>query len=306
MCVVLVFPALCIYDKARHRQSCCCRCHCCRKTEAETHENSHHHIVEDKESFIRRTLARFYNFLHRFRWVSLIVCTAAILLAIIFGSKIGLPTSSDVRLLSENKSQYERNFQWRLNLLYDVLLKKSGSTAYVVWGTTPADTGDINNPASFSQLVLDDSFDPSSEAAQVYMRDFCDRFFANGWAEPVSDNCPINVFDMWLQDQAASAAPDDIYVEYCGGATALPVAPSDFDECIYEWGQQTGDLTVLARNRKVEIMFVPFGSRVRYDSPYDTLDAEWKEIEQWMGEEDARGAPNECANGYHTSDDFWW
>jgi hypothetical protein len=310
MCVLLVFPALCIYDKSRHGRSCCCRCrcHCCHKSEGEGHEDADHRVVADKSSLIRRLLTRFYNALHMGRWALLLVCTAAVILSVVFASKIGLPTSSDVRLLDESTSQYEANFQWRLKLIYDVLVKKSGSTVYVTWGVTPADTGDVNNPLTWSQLVLDESFDPSSEDSQVYMRDFCDRLFENDWAErrAVDYECPMNLFNGWLQEQSNSSAPDVIYVENCGGATSLPVQQNDFDACIYAWGQQVRELSILAREGKVKVMFIPFRSRVRFDSPFDDLDREWKDIEIWLGSQAVNGAPEGVSDMFHTSEDFWW
>jgi hypothetical protein len=307
MCILLVFPALCMYDKSRHRQSCCCRCHCCRKSEAEGHEDTDHHMVVDKPSLIRRLLTRFYNALHMGRWALLLVCVAAFIVSVVFAAKMGLPTSADVRLLDESTSQYEANYQWRIKLLYQVLVRKSGSTAYVTWGVKPADTGDINNPLSWSQLVLDESFDPSSEDSQVYMRDFCDRFFENDWAERtvVDYECPINRFDSWLQEQSNSSAPDAIYVENCGGATSLPVQQNEFDTCIYAWGQQVVELSVLAREGKVEVMYIPFSSRVRFDSNFDDTDREWKDIESWMGSQ-VVGAPEGVSRMFHTSENFWW
>jgi 5-methyltetrahydrofolate--homocysteine methyltransferase len=263
-------------------------------------------MVEDKPSFIRRVLTGFYRCLHKVRWVVLVVCAVAIVLAAVFGSKIGLPTSSDVRLLDEGKSQFEANYQWRLKLLYDVMVKKSGSTAYIMWGTTPADTGDRTNPESWSQLVLDNSFEPSSEEAQVYLRDFCGRFFDNNeWAKrtELDYECPINRFDAWLRDQANSTSPDMIYVENCGDATELPVAPGQFHACVFEWSQQIGENNILARDGKVEIMYFPFSSRVRFDSPFGDLDREWKDIDSWLN---AETAPGGVTNQYHTSEDFWW
>jgi hypothetical protein len=51
-----------------------------------------------------------------------------------------LPTSSEVRLL-EDSSQFGQNYLQRHNLLLTPLEKAGGSQAYVIWGVTPADTG---------------------------------------------------------------------------------------------------------------------------------------------------------------------
>lgn len=306
MCLALVFPALCIYDRRRHDKNCCYRCSKCRGT-AEEEEETRLAESEEKPSLIRRILTSFYDGLHSTRYLLLALSFAAFVLCIIFSTKMDLPTSSDVRML-DSSNEFEKNFLWRQKLLYDVLEKKSGSTAYVMWGTTPADTGDHNNPESFSQLVLDERFEASKQEAQIYLRDFCDKFFANEWASPIQEGekCPINRFDDWLHEQSSSAFPDQIYVDYCGGATGLPLAEGDFDNCIYNWGQQFGETFILACDGKVEVIYFHYNSRVRFDSPYDDLDNEWNTIETWMNNERATAAPATASGMYFTSEDYWW
>ena len=300
MCVVLVFPALCIYDNWRHRRNCCCRCHFCHSLEGgDVDEDG---LGEDeKPSLIRRILTRFYELLHKTRYVLVVACVVALILSITTAAKMELPTSSDVRLL-DSDHQFEKAYEWRLHLMSSTLV--SGSSAFVMWGTTPADTGKHTDPSSFSQLVLDESFEPSQ--GQEYLRDFCDRFFANDWAEPTLEGkeCPINRFDDWLRKQASSNNPERIYEKYCGGATGLPL--DNFDECIYHWGQANDEKFILARDGKVEIMYFAFKSRVRYDSPFDDLENEWNLIEEWLANEARNGAPESVSGMFFTSEDFWW
>lgn len=148
MCVLLVFPALCIYDRSliRGSKNCCISCHCCRRLEA--HEGGADG-EDEKPSLIRRILMAYYKFVHRFRWVLLLACIGAFIVAAIFASRLSLPTNSDVRLLDPDSSQFEVNYQWRVNLLSEVLAKQAGSQGYVIWGVLPADTGHHINPGTF-------------------------------------------------------------------------------------------------------------------------------------------------------------
>lgn len=205
--------------------------------------------------------------------------------------------------LSENDNQYEQNYVWRKNILFSVLEKKSGSEAYVVWGTRAKDTGDHNNPETWSQLVLDNSFVPSNPNVQTYLRDFCDRFFEQDFATKIDEDfvCPINAFDAWLQEQAVSTNPDSIYTEHCNEADGLPMPETDFDACIYNWGQQVGELSVVARQGKVEVMYIPFTSRVRYDSTFDQLNDEWNLLEDWMEFDGKTNVPEGGGKPYFTS-----
>jgi hypothetical protein len=301
LCVAIVFPALCLYDKWQSRggRNCFVACHSCHKFE------EHGPDEESKPSLIRRILTTGYNGLHFVRWPLLVFCLAAMVFSAYFGSGLSLPDSADVRLLNPNKSQFEQNFKWRLNLLYDALSKKGGSVGYVIWGVKPADTGDHNNPSEWSQLKLDDSFDPSTEDAQLYLAGFCDDFFAEDFAEKTSPDfvCSINQFDLYLQEQANSTSPDVNYVNFCNGATGLPLPQEYFDSCITAWAQLTGDTTILSRNGVVEIIFVRFQARIRFDSPYADLDKEWTMIEKWMSAERAV-APFGLKGMYHSSMDF--
>jgi protein dispatched 1 len=300
MCVLLVFPALCIYDGWRERKNCCFRCHCCHSTERGDDEDE-----GTKVSLIHRVLSGYYNLLHATRYAVVVVAVVAMVFSAIFAATLSLPTTSEVRLL-EKGNEFEKNFEWRRTLLYENLIKKNGSTAFVMWGTKPADTGDRNNPASFTQLVLDNSFEPSTQSGQIYLRDFCGKLFENEWAERNGEDCAINRFDDWLQSQASADTPDQIYLDFCGGATSIPLAESDFDACIYNWGQQDGEKTVLSRKGKVESLYISFSSRVRYDSTFEALDNEWHRIEDWIVNEERNHAPSSVSGMFFTSEDFWW
>ena len=94
----------------------------------------------------------------------------------LFTLELDLPTSAEVRLLRSDH-EYEKAYAWRQELIITEMEKAGGSQAQVIWGVIPADTGDRNNPDRWSTLELDDSFDPSTTAAQEYLRGFCEEFF---------------------------------------------------------------------------------------------------------------------------------
>jgi len=148
MCVLLVFPALCIYDRSliRGSKNCCISCHCCRQLEA--HDADDSDGEGDKPSLIRRILMAYYKVVHSLHWGLLLACVAGFVVSAIYASSLTLPTSSDVRLLNPDWSQFEANFQWRVNLLSEVLMKEGGSQGYVIWGVNPADTGHHLDPGT--------------------------------------------------------------------------------------------------------------------------------------------------------------
>jgi len=179
----------------------------------------------------------------------------------------------------------------------------------------PGDDEDQNNPDTWSTLMLDDTFDPSAREAQEYMRDFCDSFFDQDFASKVVPNfqCPINAFDSWLQAQSSftqnknGTLPDAIYEQHCrSDATGLPMDPDSFHGCLTAWAEQEEELYILSREGVVQIVYFPFASRVRCDSPNSQLDDEWDLTEEWFKEVQSTMTPVEANKAYFTSFDYWW
>lgn len=177
MNLLLVFPALCIYDRSIQANgikgvNCFMLCSCFglfRKKEleetAETLTKDLALVDEDddleatsrtlgasgcvpsptpeevRHSLVHRILSKFYDGLHAGRWPLFVACLAALGICIYFTTQLELPTSSDVRLLNEDE-QFEQNYLWRQKLLSSALDKAGGSQAYMFWGVKPDDTGD--------------------------------------------------------------------------------------------------------------------------------------------------------------------
>jgi hypothetical protein len=240
-------------------------------------------LKEERPSLIRRIIFKYYKTLHFSRWGILVLTMAAMGYCGYVASKLELPPTSDVRILDES-IEYEKNYEWRKNLFSTDLIKQAGSAACVLWGARPADTGNHNNPNELSQLVLDDSFNPSSETAQIDLKQVCDDLFADDFADAIFENydCSINQFESWLSMQSNSSNPDAEYLLNCAGANRLPVAQEVFHDCIIAWRELSGDLHVFHRNGVVEMMMIPYQSRVRYDSAFSVLTDEWNLIESWM------------------------
>lgn len=164
-----------------------------------------------------------------------------------------------------------------------------------------------DNPLEWSQLVLDNKFDPSSEEAQTYLDGFCASLFAEEFADfPVDGyTCSFNEFGTWLAEQSASASPDEAYTENCGGASGIPMSEDNFHSCMIAWSYEVGDTRVLSNNGKVEIIYMHFTSRARWDSPFDILDDEYALIERWFANQ-SKIAPQGANKAIFSNLDFWW
>lgn len=112
-------------------------------------------------------------------------------------------------------------------------------------------------------------------------------------------------FDAWLAEQESSVSPDAGYTDLCGGAASIPVPQEDFDSCMSHWAALVEETSVLSRNGVVQIMFIPFTSRVRFNDFYDVLNDEWHLIEDWTNSMN-EAAPDGVAKMFVSSADFWW
>lgn len=323
LCCLLVFPALCIYDKANlksaqnEKRNFCCSLRCKKPDpvdaiatpgkEVPPADSAHaaHVTMDDDEnkSLIRRILLGYYYIFHKLRWVIFVVSLAGTVAAGIFAARLELPQDSEVRLLGENV-EYEQAWLLRKDLLVTTLDKSIGSPQALCWGVTPADTGNYVDPRSGSKLVLDASFDPSQ--SQEFLLNFCDGFFEQDFASKLYPEftCPMNDFNDWLVAESESEVQDANYVEFCNDATGLPMPEEDFHACASAWAIMTDSSQMVQRNGKIIVMFFYFVGTVRFDSPFNELRDEYNAIDTYLTEE-SESYPS-ANNVYAASIDFWW
>ncbi len=240
---------------------------------------------------------------------------------------IPMPKTSEVQLLADSHP-FTKWSKWK-NDLYS---KDGGETSWVnvIWGLTPGDTGNFNNPASKSEVLLDSTFSIYSEESQVWLLDFCEetsnQTFATGRAD-----CTIKKFENWVKTQWNDAT----------GAryTGLPLPPDTFRSLMLEWrtrmheyiqkrigitseyerGQEilrneianrdeyfnyNGD--VMVPSDQILYFVMCFEATVKWNDPYNKLKSQFYEwssyIETKMGQ-----APEGLTTGFFNSADFhWW
>ena len=95
--------------------------------------------------------------------------------------------------------------------------------------------------------------------------------------------------------------PDPIYEQHCGSdATGFSRDADAFHGCLTAWSEQQEEVYILSREGVVQIVYFPFASPVRYDSPNSQLD------DEWFKEDQSTVAPVEANKTYFTSFDYWW
>jgi len=305
--ILLIFPSMCLWDTWKRNGSTSLfvelklkKKKTTEKADDETIESSDDESPTKVETK-HRILLLLFNQIDRFRWPLLVACLATVGVCLFYALQFPVPKSMDVRLL-QSSHPLELHNSWKSNLS-SVDLWRPVAVVYVLFGLLPGDTGSRNNPDSLSKLLLDDTFNPSAEEAQLYLRDFCDGLFAQDFALPL-ETCAINQFETWLEEQSSSATPSSAYSDNCDAAAALPVPVGAFDPCIIAWSKETSSISVLHENGKVRILMITGAVDLSPLSPLVEIDAGWNKFEDYTKEQKAL-APESVNKFFHASF-MWW
>ena len=164
----------------------------------------------------------------------------------------------------------------------------------------------IADPYDGTALVLDETFEPSSIAAQLYLRDFCPNFFDQDFAYPQKDYvCPFNKFDEWLKGQALAVEPDPLYTSVCGSSIGLPVPSDQFHECVSSWALKYQEFDILARDGVMKYMRIVFRNRAVFRDPYEKLQEQWDVINDYLTASN-EDAPEGVGKAFFTSLTWHW
>lgn len=313
--IFLVFPALALYDGWLMDGKKNIFIACLMKKENPYDQNQSDHDegsdVEVSESFIHRLLSLFYKYLHRFRFIFLVVMIAVTSICCYYAVGIKLPENSDVRMLPDTIS-YEKHYIWFRKLLAYQSRVGGGNIVRFVFGLQAADNGYHRDPDTLSNLVLDNNFDPSTTQSQIFLKDFCGNLFQNEFVHlPYENyNCSINEFDHWLSEQATTTDQLDGFSTMCGDQNSLPMDPLFFHSCFSFWFREVGvqlydDKNVLDRDGIVKVLWFDAIAKVRFEDPSFELQREWLLFENWMKNE-LKNGPHELQSGFLHGSVFWW
>lgn len=235
------------------------------------------------------------------RFVLIALFSVAISLCAWRASDIPLPKSSDVQLLPDDHV-LQLYSTWAKDLYGN---SEGESWVSVVWGLRPGDTGDANDPTKLTDLLADHDFDPTSDAAQLWLMSFCEATRqASVTAGIVGGvDCAVTEMHDWLVRRNVNEGAN-----VCGGATGLPVAAASFDGCVEEFlgeNEWRRERLRMYDGKLVAVVFA-FRATIRWDSSYEELrDA----VDQWESHMDGQNAaaPAGVNQGFFTSGDFhWW
>lgn len=341
--VCFVFPGLCIYDQALINRAagkkawytrvwfgcvgCGTCCRFCSKTvvyddvvvtahssnppkegDLELSVVGKEDSSDDSENYngTQRCMVTLAQHLRRLRWPLLAFCIVTMAVSCYYALKLTLPDSSEVRLIKPS-IQYEQSYQWRKELLSTSLGDLAGSEQEIVFGLEPGDTGKQTDPYDGTSLILDETFDPTSTEAQLYLRDFCTNLYEEDFAMIPSGKyvCAMNKLDKWLKDQSLAVNPDPLYTAICGSPNGLPIDSNKFHACVSAWSLSAQVFEILSWDGIVKYIRIEFRSSVIFTDQYDILQEDWDAINNYLTAVN-EDAPEGVNKSFFTSITFHW
>ena len=314
LCILLVFPALCLYDKwlTNGSTSRCLRFE--RQSivgEVNTKQPRGDITCEkgegQKGTSVGRIISSYYTIIHKLRWPLLLASLAAIAACSYVAAQLRSPDVPDQPFLPAN-NRYEIHRTWSKNLLFHSGLGQGGG-GYVsfVWGLLPVDTGSFSNPDDPSEIVYDPLFNPRDPETQVYMLDVCNRIYDEGSSLRLpSENytCVMEAFHTWLEEQNESNNKTLEYRANCQGTDSAPVSPDIFDVCMIAFGNLTNSTDILHNGDSVKAIQIVGRSSTNMFSPFDDQAEEWHMIDLWAEHERMEAPPG--ADGFFLSSSGFW
>lgn len=252
----------------------------------------------DTDTSLQKWLVGFASVVVKLRYIVLVVFFGLFAYCGMVSADIPMPKTSEVKVLPD--SHIITKFNEARKDLLDSYSDESISWVAVIWGLIPADTGDHNNPDSYTEIVFDGAFDPTSVAAQTFLLDFCEDV-ANQSFVVGQSSCVMQDFDHWLFHNSSPRK-----MEACGDNTGLPLAPSRFVPCLTEYYEGRSDTALGFQDGELKFISFEFKTDVSWRSSYSELKRKYLEWSDYLNAKQA-DAPAGVNKGFFSSGDFhWW
>ncbi|CAL9692176.1 unnamed protein product [Knipowitschia caucasica] len=181
----------------------------------------------------------------------------------------------------------------------------------IIWGVTPVDKGDPLNPKNKGKLMLDDSFNIASPAAQLWILNFCQKLRNQSFVFQSEGqdftSCFIETFKQWMENHDCEEAS----VYPCCSQSTFPYKQDVFELCMKRAIMELDRTTNyhLARktpgprfdiNDTIRAIVLEFQSTYLFTLAYEKMCQFYQEVDAWIMEE-LRSAPAGLSHGWFIS-----
>ncbi|XP_012258366.2 protein dispatched [Athalia rosae] len=200
-----------------------------------------------------------------------------------------------------------------------------------VWGVKPVDNGNYLDPRSRGTLEWDESFDVSSQKAQLWLLQFCRGLraqpFYRSTLGPLLPNCFIESLRSFMQRRCVDPIDPRINRAPCCESSVFPYPPSVLERCAAEanadlyrtpsqlWGGESStsaglkflkeEIRLNANDTKlpqpkIRALIVEYDSTYTYSLSFAEMDHFYRQVESWMKEQ-LLNAPTGMRGGWFIS-----
>ncbi|XP_060948001.1 protein dispatched homolog 1 [Limanda limanda] len=181
----------------------------------------------------------------------------------------------------------------------------------IIWGVTPLDNGDNLNPKNKGKLMLDNTFNISSPASQLWILNFCQRLrnqtFIFQSEEQDFTSCFIETFKQWMENQDCTEGS----VYPCCSQSTFPYRSDVFELCIKRAIMELDRSTNYHLDSKtpgprfdindtIRAIVLEFKSTYLFTLAYEKMYQFYLEVDAWITEE-LRYAPAGLSHGWFIS-----
>lgn len=252
-------------------------------------------------------LSSYYNLLHHIRWPVVLASLGALIGCSYVASRLQPPNVISPGILPSN-NRYERHRQWSEHLLASKMI--GSREVLFIWGSIPTDTSHRMDPNEPSLLVYDESFDPSTETAQVYLFQQCKMLARNTKNYHFLQQngggltCSLQAFNDWLEEQSQSESPTETYSTHCNGASGIPMPSDVFHPCLIAFTDLYPNVMFIThKGGLVKTIVIAARTQTSRYSGVEDQQREIDAIEAWSSRE-KQDAPNGANAFFFSSFDF--
>ena len=319
----------------------CCRSTSSKDDDGEAGESDGGNENDSKQNLLLEAIVRDVIF-PVINKVKLIFVLAAIGFGIasIFGArKLELPRDSAVEMLS---ASHVLTKYLRMQRSAFKSAAESQIEVDIVFGLRAKDDGDWNDPKSLPSLERDETFDMSSEGAQIWLRNFYEK--ARKRAHNNESRCWIEQFSKWpthVDETKSQAGNSTFYNEYqvvqawqtsCLSKKELPISQDKFIDRLYTWShdsntrygganfhikddakfsdaifdakRENGIVVELYNSMKLLLSACSFSIDIGWNEEMSLLRSRWDYWKIFINTE-LESAPNGLKNGWQTDQGAW-
>lgn len=282
-------------------------CKCCFVNSPKIYRKIHEYY----RYFFERLLPKFVVRL-RFLWILLLGAMGIVSGFVVFHyPKLQLPTSFQFQMFRNDHMMEVYDQQLRGNFWFEkaVSERKPLMPLTFVWGVEDVDNGDSLDPKNRGDILYDPNFNPTTRAAQAWLKQFCLNLRESGFYVKVtpfeSTNCFIEHFIHFMMQNCSSSETiccqknvfpyDERLFNYC----LEKYIPLLVQQNIYTWDKYTPGVKYVGN--KIKALVVQFSSNLSFTYDYKTVEDFYRSVNRWMNQQ-LLDAPVELSKGWFTSE----